>query len=114
MTLPAAIPKKLRAIAIELPGLEEGEAAWGPQDALAVIESLRGTAVAIARVLPFGQAPGGYAPASDVWFAERRHGESDPDYAARSQEGAKAFIEERPEQTGVLFALSFPMWKDAA
>jgi hypothetical protein len=115
MKLPAQIPMKLLALALFLPELEDGEAAWPRDDALAVLDSLKGTTVAVSDVIVFEQVPGGYAPREIAWSGTRLPNEPDPDYAQRSRAGAVEFIR-RCEgiSEGTLFALTFPMWKDAA
>src|SRR5262245_40853886 len=115
MKLPAEIPKRLRDSAFSLPELEDGEGAWSKADAIAVIEALRGTTVAISDVVVFRTAPWGYAPSEVNLTTERIPTESDTDYAARSRSAASDFVRGHDtEDDDALFALTFPLWKDAA
>ena len=115
MLLPEGIPQDLRESVFILPEFDEGEAAWLKDDALAVISSLKGTTVAVSDVVVFEQVPWGYAPGEPSWSCDRILSEPDPDYASRSRAGALEFIRGCdcvPAET--LFALTFPVWKDAA
>ena len=115
MQLPEQIPKRLRALAVILPEFDDGVGAWLRDDAVAVIDSLRGTTVPVAEVVLYERVPGGYQPSGAAWWADRRANESDTDYARRSRLGAVGFIQGRESTTqDALFALTFPLWKDAA
>ena len=115
MTLPDTIPKRLRDQALFLPEFEEGEGAWFKVDAIAVIESLEGATVPISKVDIFKMAPGKYMPIGMILLMERFPNEADTDYAARSQSAALDFIQNSEMlQDDTLFALSFPLWKNAA
>src|SRR5437867_13121454 len=114
MNLPERIPKKLRQSALLLPEFSEGEAAWSKDDAIAVLESLKSTTVPVSDVVLYERAPWGYAPSESTWSAERYQNEADTDYAARSRSGAAEFIRRCGYVAGdALFAMTFPMWKDA-
>jgi hypothetical protein len=115
MELPDSIPRKLRDAAIDLPEFEEGEGAWLKSDALSVIESLKGTTVAISDVVVFEKMPWGFAPGEHSWSCDRLPKEPDPDYAVRSRDTAAEYIRDcRQVPDDALFALTFPVWKDAA
>ena len=115
MELPDGIPRTLRESTIVLPELEEGEGAWLKHDALALIASLKGTTVAISDIVVFEQMPWGYAPGELSWSCDRIQNEADPDYASRSRGEAADFIRSCTlVSDDALFALTFPVWKDAA
>ncbi len=115
MWLPEQIPERLRERAVFLPGFADGEGAWSRDDAIAVIGSLKSTIVPVSDVILFERAPWGYAPSHTVWSADRLPNEPDADYALRSRVGAIRFIRECEDRYDEpLFALTFPMWKDAA
>jgi len=115
MKLPEWIPKSLRESALFLSELGDGEAAWSRSDALAVIESLKGTLVPISDVVLFEKVPWGYAPTESALSIERFPNEADADFAKRSRESAAEFIQScTVESEDALFGLTFPMWKNAA
>lgn len=115
MILPDRIPKWLRSIAIFLPELDEGEGAWFKADAMAVIESLQNTTVAVSDVILFDKAPWGYLK-SDIGISTGRlFNEEDTDYAERSRSIAIGFIRHfEATNDQMLFVLRFPLLKDAA
>ena len=119
MRLPDEIPRKLRLNALFLPGLLDGQGAWPREEAVEVIQSLEGTTVAVSDVTPFHRVNWGtethWSMSETVWSVHRMNRESDIDYARRSRHEAVAFIGECEDGGDeVLFALTFPMWKDAA
>jgi hypothetical protein len=115
MRLPERIPERLRKKALSLPGFGDGEGAWSASDAVAVLESLKGTTVYVAGVVLFQRVQWGYAESKLALALERLPSEGDMDYALRSRSSAVNFIR-RHELDGEewLVALTFPMWKDAA
>ena len=115
MKLPEQIPKRLRSMALPLAQLDYGEGAWSKSDAMAVIESLKSTTVAVSDVVVFNYAPWGYAPSDVAISIVRLAKEADADYAARSRLIAKEFVQNfEPILDDTLFALTFPLWKNAA
>ena len=119
MRLPDEIPGELRQNACFPPGLGDGQGAWCREDALAVIGSLEGTTIAVSDVTPYRSIAWGtevhWSVSDTEWSLHRMHNESDINYARRSRREAETFIaeyEDGPDET--LFALTFPMWKDAA
>jgi len=115
MELPDEIPRELALLAVEIGGLEEGEGAWTRLDALKVLGSLAGTLVAVDSVTLFAPTPGGHAPTDKAWYGDRRPNEPDPDYARRTQVGARQFITDHPgEHDAQLFVIGFPLTKGAA
>ena len=115
MKLPERIPRRLRDAALSLPEMQENEGAWPRERALEVIDSLAGTTVPVSDVVVFSPVPWGYAPADTSLTIDRITYEPDADYALRSRSMAAEFIrsfEGAVEEA--LFALTFPVWKDAA
>lgn len=115
MRLPERIPKSLRESALFLPEFGDGEGAWSRGDALAVIESLRGSTVVVSEVALFERVSWGYAPTESTVSIDRLHNEAEADYAKRSRAKAAEFIRDcTAVSDDALFGLTFPMWKDAA
>ena len=119
MRLPDEIPRELRQNALLLPGLLDGQAAWSREEALEVIASLEGTMVAVSEVTPYHRVAWGtemhWSMSDTVWSVHRQRSESEIDYAWRSRQEAAAFLEDYEDGADApLFALTFPMWKDAA
>ena len=119
MRLPDEIPRELRQNALLLPGLLDGQGAWSREEALEVIESLEGTTVPVSEVTPFHRVTWGtevhWSMSETVWSVHRQRSESEIDYARRSRREAAAFLGDYEDGTDApLFALTFPMWKDAA
>lgn len=115
MKLPDEIPKRLRNLAIVLKEFDDGEGAWFKADAVAVIESLKGTTVSISNIMILIEAPDGYMPSGLRLFIERFPNEADTDYAERSHAISLNFI--RDSETindKTLFALKFSLEKKAA
>jgi hypothetical protein len=113
--LPDRIPKRLRNLALFLPEFDDGEGAWFKADAMAVIESLKGTTVPVSDVVILNMAPWGYAPSDLALSVDRFPNEADADYAGRSPSLALDFIRgSEMVDDKTLFALTFPLWKDAA
>ena len=119
MRLPEDIPRKLRQNALLLPGLLDGQGAWCREEALEVIASLEGTTIAVSEVTPFHRVAWGaevhWSMSDTVWSVHRQRSESEIDYARRSRGEAVAFLGDYEDGSDeLLFALTFPMWKDAA
>lgn len=115
MKLPERIPKPLREMALFLPEFGDGEGAWSKDDVVTVIESLRGSTLAVSEVALFERVPWGYALSGLVQAIDRLPNEADADYAIRSRRSAADFIRGCTiVGDDALFALTFPMWKDAA
>jgi hypothetical protein len=115
MNLPDEVPEDLRLLAVEIEGLDDGEAAWTRTDALKVLGSLAESLVAIDSVTLFEKSPWGFAPTERAWYGDRRANELDPDFAERTQRRARQFITDHPvDDDDCLFVICFPMTKDAA
>ena len=113
--LPERIPRTLRESALFLPEFGDGEGAWTKVDAMAVIESLKGSTVVVSEVVLFERVSWGYAPSESALSTDRLPNEAEADYARRSRERATDFIRScAVVNDDALFALTFPMWKDAA
>lgn len=115
MNLPDQIPKRLFDSAQFLPEFDDNEAAWIKTDAMAVIKSLDGTNIAVSDVIILNMTPWGYIQSAPALSARRFPNEADSDYSARSRSLALDFIRDsKPADDRTLFAMKFPLWKDAA
>jgi len=89
---PDEVPEHLLALAVPLD--EDGEEyVWAPAEALALIESLRGTRVAIEGGDVYRREAWGFVPTYESWSCERLPGEGSLDYARRSRDVALTTIE---------------------
>ena len=114
-SLPERIPRSLRESAVFLPEFGEGEGAWPKYEAEAVLESLKGSIVAVSDVVVFELVPWGYAPSDAAVSIQPLPAEPDADFAKRSRESAAEFIRScTPASNDALFGLTFPMRKNAA
>lgn len=115
MKLPDRVPTRLREAALPLSDLDDGEAVWTRDDAIAVIDSLKGTTIAVSDVVFIERVAWGYEATETTLTIGRIPNESDPDYARRSRARAREFITAtQVEGERWLVALTFPVWKDAA
>ena len=91
MELPMEIPRELAEIAVpvEVAGPGESYPAWSREDALAVVECLRGTKVAIEGGEVFRTDRLGLRTAIEIWDCERIAAETATDYAERSRDMAQ-------------------------
>jgi len=113
--LPDQIPKQLRDLAQFLPEFEDNEGGWFKGDAIAVLGSLEGTNIAISEAAIFNSAHGGYTQTVPGLSIHRFPNEADADYSVRSRSLALVFIQDyNADDDKTLFALAFPLWKDAA
>jgi len=97
-------------VGVGLPDLVDGEGAWTRVDALTVVESLRGTTVAVSDVVVYGLAPWAYAPTESAWHEDRLPNEPDTEYSLRTRVGASEFIRSCESSSGgALFVLTFPL-----
>ena len=93
MNAPDEIPESLRLAGITPPGIEGEDLAWNKADALAVVESLRGTRVAITGGDVYSLVSWGCLPTGEAWECDRLHLEDSLAYARRSRDAAMAFIQ---------------------
>ena len=118
MELPMEIPRELAEIAVpvEVAGPGESYPAWSREDALAVVECLRGTKVAIEGGEVFRTDRLGLRTAIEIWDCERIAAETATDYAERSRDMARGRIEATPaaESGDLLYALTFSDQQEAA
>ena len=116
MSLPPEIPEPLRSQGISLEDLDIDEVAWGKGDALEVIESLRGTKIAILGGDVYRSESWGLAPTYDSWLCDRMEGEQAFEYAQRTRHEARAYIETygAGQDGNVLFSLRFSTQQEAA
>jgi hypothetical protein len=113
--LPAEIPDHLRGLAVPLDD-EESAFVWAPADALAVIESLRSTRIALPSGEIYRREPWGFVQTYDDWTCEPAMAEGPLAYAQRTREVATQAIELHGEDSpgDVCFLLEFSDQEDAA
>lgn len=117
MNLPLEIPKNLRNTAISLEELEIHDPAWSFSEALAVVQALDGSKVAILGGVLLVQEKFGIIPTQENWCCDRVKGELATDFARRSREAAREFIESfRTDlrRDRMVFVLLFSGQQDAA
>lgn len=94
MTLPPELPRRIRQLAIQPAGLPEGDWAWVRDSALAALQALTGTAIAVFQVesyvMPFGQPEALPTGRRRTWGYDR--GELALQFAERSRQQAAEFI----------------------
>jgi len=99
--IPAEIPEPLRSAALDPPEAGELEAAWTPDDALAVLDALEGTFVAVVRGQAYQRAPLGakmresgdaLIPIDGSWELPPMQGETESSRARRSRAEAAVFV----------------------
>jgi hypothetical protein len=108
--LPEALAEK--ATPIEVDG--EGFMTWSDSAALEVIEALRHTKVAILEIFVFYMESFGPVPSTDGWDCTPSLGETATDFAERSMNGAREFIETHERTGETLYSLVFSTQDDAA
>jgi hypothetical protein len=115
MWLPVELPIDLKDAGVPVESPEPG-LAWSAAAALAIVEALLHTTVAIVSCEVFRSDRVGLVPIYEGWSIERRMGETASDFAARSRTVARDRIEARmrsgPETP--FFAMTFSGQQDAA
>jgi len=114
--LPREIPERLRSLGIPLENQDVDDLAWNKADALDVIDSLKGTKVAILGGDVYRSEPWGFVPAYDNWTCIRMEGELASEYARRTRQVAATFVQEYDDDqaSNVFFALRFSTQQEAA
>jgi len=111
--LPATLPKDVRRRAVQPPGLPDGDFAWTLDDALAVLETLAGTVIAVlqveAYVVLFGHQD--VVPTGRRAIYAWNPGELAAHFAQRSRQAAEEFI--RAGSRDEIFAIVFSGQDDA-
>ncbi len=107
MTLPPEIPVAIQRRAVQLPGMDDDDWAWGQADAREALASLTGTIVAVfdvdVYVVPHGQDAAVHTGRRASYFY--RTGEQALQFAERSRHDADRFIAD--SSRGELFVLEF-------
>lgn len=96
MTLPDAIPEGIRALAQPAAGLPEGEVGWSRRAALRLLDTIRGTKIAVCEGRLYKKAGAVFAPTTTIWSCEPHGGELATDFARRSQELARSHVDDLP------------------
>lgn len=114
--IPEEVPEELRSLAVFVDGPDFSHLAWPREDAMAVIESLKSTTVAISGGDVIRSEAWGFVPAGDYWLCDRIQGEDRFSYARRSHDRALGYIEDYEEgpTANLLFALTFDTQQHAA
>jgi len=116
LDLPPEIPRELQTLGVSLEGLGLPGVAFSHEDAKKVLTSLEHTTIAVCGGEVFVSERWGLVPLLETWGCDRFRGESVHDYALRSRERAREFIDEcAPERRDRLFfGLEFSAQDDAA
>jgi hypothetical protein len=104
--LPEEIPERLRRLGRPLAYPDEGLFAWDPPTAEAVLESLRGTKVAIFRGAVYDASTEDPAPVDD-WYAKPLWGEQATAFAERSRSLAAARLRHHVPCARPVFVFEF-------
>ena len=116
MDLPEDLAPELaaRVIAVESGGVVD--VGWVREDALAVVEGLHGTTIAITGGEVFVRQAWGFTATTESWTCDRAPGESTPDFSVRSRDWAREFVTsyggDRDDE--FVFVLYFSTQQDAA
>ena len=114
MILPSELPSDVRRRVVQPPGLPDGDLGWSRDDALAVLESLEGSIVAVLQVdiyaMPFGQHEVIHTGRQATFI--HHVGELAIDFAVRSRHQAAELI--AASTADELFVLYFSGQDDAA
>ena len=113
MWLPVELPLDLREAGIPLESSESG-LAWSSGVALAIVDALRNSTVAIVSCGVFRSDRVGLVPLYTGWSVERHMDEAASDFAARSRKVAKEKIEAQTRSGAQFFAMAFSGQQDAA
>jgi hypothetical protein len=98
MSILDRIPQQLRRHARSLDQLGIDDVAWTKEDARRVLDSIRGSNIAVLGGDVFKEHSDGLEPAYDNWHCDRVQGESLTDYATRSLEHAWSYVERYPPE----------------
>ena len=111
--LPEEIPARLRRLGRPLGPPDEGLVAWDRATAEAVLESLRGTKVAIYRGAVYDATTEGPAPVDD-WYANPLWGEQASAFAERSRALAASRLRHHVNSLHPVFVFEFTPQNAAA
>lgn len=91
------LPTELKAAAVPLAELHVREVAWSRANALRVLDQISGQSVAVLGGDVLEAPDGRMRYAYSNWHAERNHDESFSEYAARSIDAARRYINDYPQ-----------------
>ena len=112
--IPREIPASLRSSAIIPPSAGEYEVAWTLVDALAVLDALESSRLAVESAQAYKLVGITLVPTQDAWLFPPTSGETESSRARKSRAGAAAFIH-KLTSTGVDFvSLEFSYQDEAA
>ncbi len=116
MPIPFDIPDRLKTCGIPVTPDSDNELAWKADDALAVIDAVESTKIAIVEINLYREEAWGFVPTDDNWSCDRMLGETASEFAGRTHECAREFIrsdvQDRSEE--VFYELIFSDQQDAA
>jgi hypothetical protein len=116
MTIPFDVPERLKTCGIPVTPDSEDNLAWKADDALAVVETVDSTKIAIIEINVYREEAWGFVPTDDNWSCDRMLGETASEFAGRTHECAREFIrndrEDRSEEG--FYELIFSDQQDAA
>ena len=115
MWLPVELPLDLKEAGIPV-GSPGSGLAWSAGVALAIVDALRNSTVAVLSCEVFRSDRVGLVPLYAGWSVERQMGEAASDFATRSRKVAKDKIEAqtRSSDAECFFAMAFSSQQDAA
>ena len=114
--LPEEIPESLRRRGLSVEDDDDASLAWSAGDALEVIRSLANTKLVVLGGEVYLSQPWGLAPVYEGWSCEPTPGELAVDFADRSREVARSWIETYAEDhtSDAFFLLEFSGQDEAA
>jgi len=90
--IPNEIPESFRSSAIIPPEAGEYELAWTPVDALAVLDALDSSMLAVESAQAFKVVGSVLIPTQDAWLFPATSGDTESSRARKSRAGAASFI----------------------
>ena len=112
--IPREIPLALRSLAIIPAEAAEHEAAWTPRDALAVLEVLEYSRVAVTSAQAYKLLGQAIIPIEGAWDFPPTTGETESSRARKSRAGAAVFVRKLDSQGVDYVSLEFSYQDEAA
>ena len=112
--IPNEIPRGLRSAAIVPPSAGEHEAAWTPQDALAVLRALESSRIAVVSAQGYKLIGVELIPTQAGWAFPQTSGETESSRASKSRAGAMLFIRNLMSTDTDYVSLEFSYQDEAA
>src|SRR5437867_7366021 len=112
--IPDEIPERLGSAALIPPTAGEDEAAWTPRDALAVLDALESSRIAVEYSQAYKVLGSEWIPTQDSWAFPPTSGETESSRASKSRAGARAFIRSLDPSSADYVSLEFSYQDDAA